>query len=104
MGPHFDDPDVDAKEPILFYGLTDHACVGYSIEPDVFVYKEMCVEISVQKGLDYGTSYGYEKGTYVTGSESLPIQNDFNPIRVAYDMDFEKLAALYLETITGQLQ
>jgi len=63
----------------------------------------MCIEISVQKGLDYGTSYGYEKGVYITGSESLPIQNQLKPIRVAYDMYFDKLATLYLETITGQL-
>ena len=80
QGPHFDGPDIDAREPILFYGVTDHARIGYMIQSDIFVYKDMCVEISAQKGLDYGTSYGYEKGVYVTGSESLPIQNQLNPL------------------------
>ena len=101
VGPHFDDPDLDAREPILFYGLTDHACVGYIIQPDIFEYREMCVEVSTNMSLDYGTSYGYEKGPYVTGNETLPIENYLKPIKVAYDMNFEKLANVYLETIAG---
>ena len=102
VGPHFDDPALDAKEPILFYGLTDHACIGYIIQPDMFEYREMTVEVSRSKGLDYGTSYGYEKGPYITGNGTLPMQNHLKPVNVAYDMNFDKLANLYLETITGQ--
>lgn len=102
VGPHFDDPALDAKEPILFYGLTDHACIGYIIQPDMFEYREMTVEVSISKGLDYGTSYGYEKGPYITGNGTLPMQNHLKPVNVAYDMNFDKLANLYLETITGQ--
>ena len=61
----------------------------------------MCVEVSTNMSLDYGTSYGYEKGPYVTGNETLPIENYLKPIKVAYDMNFEKLANVYLETIAG---
>jgi inosine-uridine nucleoside N-ribohydrolase len=103
VGPHFNDPALDSREPILFYGLTDHACIGYIIQPDIFEYRELCVEISINKGLDYGTSYGYEKGPYVTGNEMLPMQNHLKPIKVAYNMNFDKLTKLYLETITGRL-
>jgi inosine-uridine nucleoside N-ribohydrolase len=31
VGLYFNDPALDSREPILFYGLTDHACIGYII-------------------------------------------------------------------------
>ena len=100
VGPHFDDPQLEQAEPILYYGVYDHACLGYAINPDIFTFEEMCVEISVQQGIDYGTSYGYVKGPYVSGNENLPIENNLGPIRVVYDMDFDQLVELYATAAT----
>lgn len=100
IGPRFDDPEIDKKAPVLFYGVYDHACLGYVINPDIFTCKEMCVEVSVQQGLAYGTSYGYVKGAYISGNETLPIENDLKPVNVVYDMDFDKLVELYVSAIT----
>ena len=102
VGPHFDDPKVDEENPILFYGMYDHACLGYAIDPGIFNCEEMCVEVSIQQGIDYGTSYGYVKGSYLSGFEALPIENNLKPIRVAYDMDFDQLVEQYVAAITTQ--
>ncbi|MCY4072289.1 MAG: hypothetical protein OXG60_13410 [Chloroflexi bacterium] len=60
----------------------------------------MCVEVSIQRGMDYGTSHGYVKGGYVSGEDALPIDSNLEPIRVAYDMDFDALVELYVSALT----
>jgi len=100
IGPRFDDPEIDRREPVLFYGVFDHACLGYVIRPAIFTCEAMRVDVSVQPGLDYGVSHGYVKGDYVSGEEALPIESGLQAINVAYDMDFEELAELYVSAIT----
>lgn len=101
IGPRFDDPELDRREPVLYYGVFDHACLGYVIRPEIFACARICVEVSVQPGLDYGVSHGYSKGEYVSGEEALPLDSELKPINVAYDMDFDQLAELYATAVTG---
>ncbi|MCY4020464.1 MAG: nucleoside hydrolase [Chloroflexi bacterium] len=101
IGPRFDDPELDRRAPVLFYGVFDHACLAYVIRPDIFEVLSMCVDVSIQPGMDYGTSHGYVKGSYVSGEDTLPIDSDLEPIRVAYDMDFDALVELYVAALTG---
>ena len=103
IGPRFDDPEIDRREPVLFYGVFDHACLGYVICPEIFVCQRMCVEVSVQQGMDYGVSHGYVKGDYVSGEDALPMESDLEAINVAYDMDFDRLVELYVAAITRRL-
>ena len=100
IGPRFADPELDRREPVLFYGVYDHACLAWLIQPDIFVCQPMWVEVSARQGMDYGTSYGYIKGGYESGNEALPIESDLEPVNVAYDMDFEQLVEIYIAAIT----
>jgi len=102
IGPRFDDPELDRREPVLFYGVFDHACLGYVICPEIFTCVRMCVQVSVQPGLDYGVSHGYVKGDYVSGEDALPLESDLGAINVVYDMDFDHLAELYVAAVTGR--
>lgn len=99
--PRFDDPELDRREPVLFYGVFDHACLAYLIRPEIFQIMSMCVEVSIQPGMDYGVSHGYVKGDYVSGEDTLPIDSNLEPIRVAHDMDFDALVELYVAALTG---
>ena len=100
IGPRFDDPELERREPVLYYGVFDHACLGYVIRPRIFACARMTVDVSVRRGLDYGVSYGYVQGDYVSGEDALPLDSDLEPIKVAYDMDFAQLAELYVDAIT----
>ena len=100
IGPRFDDPDLDRREPVLYYGVYDHACLAWLIEPDIFTCESMCVEVSTLPGLDYGASHGYVRGDYVSGNEALPIESAIEPVTVAYDMDFQRLVDIYVDAIT----
>ena len=103
IGPRFEDPELDRREPVLYYGVFDHACLGYVIRPEIFTCETMTVDVSLQPGLDYGVSHGYVKGDYVSGEEALPIESGMEPINVAYDMDFDELVALYVSALTRRL-
>lgn len=101
IGPRFDDPELDRREPALFYGVFDHACLGYVIRPEIFTCEKLCVDVNLQPGLDYGTSHGYIPGEYVSGGNAFPLESDLEAINVAYDMDFDQLLELYVAAITG---
>lgn len=100
IGPRFDDPELDRREPLLYYGVYDHACLAWLIDREIFKCERMCVEVSVQQGMDYGASYGYIRGAYESGNEALPIVGDIKPVTVAYDMDFDRLVDIYVDAIT----
>ena len=100
IGPRFADAELDRREPVLYYGVYDHACLAWLIDPDIFSCERMCVEVSVQQGLDYGASHGYIKGAYVSGNEALPIESDLEAVNVAYDIDFDRLVEIYVDAIT----
>ena len=47
IGPRFADAELDRREPVLYYGVYDHACLAWLIDPDIFSCERMCVEVSV---------------------------------------------------------
>ncbi len=100
IGPRFNDPELDRRQPVLYYGVYDHACLAWLIDPGIFTCERICVEVSTQPGLDYGASHGYIQGDYVSGNEALPIETDIEPVTVAYDMDFDRLVEIYVDAIT----
>ena len=60
------------------------------------------MDVSLQQGMDYGTSQCYVAGDYVSGEEALPIESSLEPINVAYDMDFDQLFEHYASAVTGR--
>lgn len=98
---HFDDAELEKQFSLLYYGLYDHCVVGYTIRPDLFTVTEMNVDVSLAPGPTYGACYGYQKGPYISGVEdSFPLDDGSKVMRVAYDVDFEALAELYVSTLT----
>ncbi|MCC6904821.1 MAG: nucleoside hydrolase [Anaerolineae bacterium] len=98
---NFEDPAFDRENARLYYGMYDHTVVGYAINPGLYRSIDMNVDVSVIPGPDYGVSYGYEKGPYVSGVDRFPLEDGSQAIRVVYDLDFPALVEMYVRALTG---
>jgi inosine-uridine nucleoside N-ribohydrolase len=97
----FEDAELEKKSSLLYYGLYDHCVIGYAIKPELFAVTEMQVDVSLAPGTTYGACYGYKKGPYTSGvADSFPLNDGSKVIKVAYGVDFEALAELYVGTLT----
>jgi len=85
----------------LSYGLYDSCTLAYLLRPELFTTAVLHVDVVTQPGLQYGMSVAYRTGDRIIDDESIifPVENAPPPVTVVYDMEFEGLVELYLESV-----
>ena len=93
--------DSSRRENHLAYGLYNSCVVGYALRPELFKSTELCVDVVTLPGPQYGMSVAYEAGERIVDDENIrfPIEDPPPPVTVVHDVDFDRLVALYLETV-----
>jgi inosine-uridine nucleoside N-ribohydrolase len=104
--PLFGEADVGGMDAIerknhVAYGLYDSCTIAWLMQPDIFQTTELSVDVVTAPGLQYGMSVAYRTGGRVVDDENttFPVETPPPPVTVVHDMDFDRLTALYLESV-----